>query len=467
MNKYIIGTNIIGYDNLKLEENLDNIAESVVVIILDGKTIDIPLYYIQIKKLLSKNKVILITTEKNEQFSILAALMASVNRYDIYCVTDRDIITAGYLEVIEGRSPDYLEIQQYIGADITAYDRVTEIIMHIANMIDDGDLDKLKKYIEDNKESIDSIVMAIDTMKKYADLTNGKELISEVETLKEEVSNLNEAIVEYKKEKETAMDSSKLLQQQLDETYAEKQALMNKIEMMEDQLQSGTPVINYYSEVNMTYIKHKIQRVLYFKEISEVLHTMSLINSIYELLTNSRKMNIKFVMYDSSTEIYEPYIDNNIKIINSKNYAINKPMLVGKPPCLISEPNPAITNDLLTVPDGYDVLIIYDKMHRYENILSGNNVTRIVVTSSSKELESTRKKLMLDVGDMILTTPNSDIHRREDLINKDNIISIEEINGYNQLTQSAKVARYVKMVCPDGSRITEKIFKVSNISAMF
>lgn len=467
MNKYIIGTNIIGYDNLRLDENIDDIANSIIVIILDGKNIDIPLYYVQIKKLLKENKVILIATERSEQFNIIATLMASLNRYDIYCVSDRDIITAGYLEIIEGRNPDYLEVEQYVDANITAYDKVTEIIMHISNMIDDGDLCKLKCYIEDNKESIDSIVMAIDTMKKYADLTNGKELISKIESLNKEVDSLNEKVVEYKKEKETATDNSKKIKQQLDETYAEKQALMNKIEMMEDQIQSGAPTISYYSEVNMTYIKHKIQRVLYFKEISEVHHTMSLINSIYELLTNSRKMNIKFVIYDSSTEIYEPYIDNNIKIINSKNYAINKPMLVGKPPCLISEPNPAITNDLLTVPDGFDVLIIYDKMHRYENILSGNNVTRIIVTSSSKELESIRKKLMLDVGDMILTTPNSDIHKKEDLINKNNIISIEEISGYNQLTQSAKVARYVKMVCPDGNRVTEKIFKASNISAMF
>lgn len=467
MGKYMVGSSIVGYNSINMETDT-NIKDSIVVIVMNDSNINVPLYYTFVRKAIENgNKVVLVTTEKTEQFNIIAALMASMGRYDIYSVSDRDVITASYIETVEDRKPSYMEVQQFIGGDIMAYSKVSEIIMTLENMVDDGRIEDIKQYIEKNKESIDCMASAIDTMKKYADMTNSEELVKEIKRLEYEVGGLNDKIIEAQDSEKEAIKRKDELEEQIKQSKAEKEALMSRAEALEEQVQSGTPIISYYNEVNLAYTKHKIQRVLYFKELSYVPHTMSMINSMYELLTNSRKMNVKFVIYDNTTEIYEPYIDNNIKIINSKNYTINKPMLVGKASCLIAEPNPAITNDLLTVPDGYDVLIIYDRMHRYENIITGNNVTRIIVSSSSKEFEASRKKLGISVGDMILTSRNSGIHSNKELKNFSNIIDIDEIPDYNQQTQSAKVAKYVKMQCTSGERLLAKIFKVSNIEAMF
>lgn len=467
MEKYMVGNSIIGYNTIEASNDYSNVSDSIIVVVLDERQIDVPKYYKFIKRSIENgNKIVVVSTEKSEQFSIMAALMVSLGHYDVYTVSDRDVITAGYLEAIEKRKPTYMEVQQFIGGEIAAYSSVTELLMTMQNMIDDCDLNGLKSYIEDNRETIEHVVRAIDIMRKYAELTNSAELVDNINELKGKVQELDVQIVDLKTGEKNAVEEKIAAEEEAKQLKAEKTALMNRVENLEEQVHSGTPVISYYNEVNLAYTKHKIQRVLYFKEISYVPHTMSMINSMYELLTNSCKMRVKFVIYDNSTEIYEPYIESNIKIINSKNYTVNKPMLVGKNSCLIAEPNPAITNDLLTVPDGYDILIIYDRMHRYENIIVGNNVTRIIVSSSSKELQAIKKKINITVSDMVLTTRNSSIHLDKDIASFGNIIDIEEIENYSKNTDSAKVSKYAKMQCSSGDRLFQKIFSVSNIEAM-
>lgn len=469
MNKYMVGNNIIGYDRVEIENwDFEGIKDSILIVSMGGEKVNLPKYYTCVKKMIAHgNKVILVSLEDDEQFKVLASLMASLGKYDIYKVEDRDTITAGYIEMLEERNPDYIETQSYIGADIASYANITEIIMTMENMIDDGHIQELKYYIEANKPAIDSMVATIDYLKKEADLSNSKMLVDRVEKLNNSIKEASENMDKAVKEKEEAVRLKDEAENAVNQAKAEKQALMSRVESLEEQAQNGTPAISFYSTVNMAYIKHKIQRVLYFKELSNVPYTMSMINSIYELLTNSRKLNVKFVIYDNSTEMYEQYVNNNMKIINSKNYSVNKPMLTGKQSCLVAEPNPAITNDLLQVPDGFDVLIIYDKMHRYEDLVTGNNVTRIIVSASGKELEAARKKLSITVSDMILTTKNSSIYENTELTNRENIVDIEDIEGYSQQTDSAKVAKYAKMTTSRGDKLLGKIFKVSNIATLF
>lgn len=469
MEKYMVGSSIIGYNTLELgDKAVSNIADSIVVVIVDDTKVNIPMMYTFIKRaIINRNKVMLVSSEDSTAFRVLSTMMASMGRYDIYKVADKDVITAGYLETIEEREPDYIEVQNYIGGYVAAYSEITEMIMKMQNMIDEADISSLKKFIEENRESLNNAVLAIDEMKKGADLADSNELVNTVEELRSKVKELEESEVDLRAEAEEALKKKDSLEESNRALEAEKKTLMTKIETFDEQLQNGTPVINYYNQVNLAYVQHKIQRVLYFKEISYVEHTMSMIKSMCSLLGNARKMNVKFVIYDSATEIYEPYVNNNIKIISSKNYTVNKPMLIGKNTCLITEPNPAITNDLLTAPNGFDVLIIYDRMHRYENIVVGNNVTRIIVTSSNAEFEAVKGRLEVTLSDMLLVPRESSIHNNASIANKKNIIDIERIPDYNSQTESAKVAKYAKMQSSDGMKTLDKIFKASNIEAMF
>lgn len=469
MERYIVGDNIVGYTTLDLNEDHEELKDgSILVVILKEEKVNLHRYYREIKKdIIDGHKVILVSSADDEKFRVLATMMASLGRYDIYLVTDSEVMTAGYLETVEERHPDYIEVQNYIGGDVVAYDKITEMLMTIENLIDDADEVTLKNFIEENRTSLDSMTVALDRMKKDADLTNSKELVEIVDKLNEKIKKAEEDMVDIKEKEKEAIAEKNKISEDIKVAVAEKEALMNKVEALEEQLQSGTPVISYYNEVNLAYTQHSIQRVLYFKELSYVPHVMSLINSIHAFLTKARKLNVKFVIYDSSTELYEPYVANNIKIINGKNYTVNKPMLTGKNSCLIAEPNPVITNDLLTVDGGFDVLIIYDRMHRYENILTGSNVTRILVTSSARELEAVRKKLNITVSDMILTVKGSSIYNNKELTNKENIVDIEEIPDYSKGTESAKVSGYAKIRCSSGERLFDKIFKTSHIDALY
>lgn len=189
MERYIVGDNIVGYTTLDLNEDHEELKDgSILVVILKEEKVNLHRYYTEIKKdIIDGHKVILVSAADDEKFRVLATMMASLGRYDIYLVTDSEVMTAGYLETVEERHPDYIEVQNYIGGDVVAYDKITEMLMTLENLIDDADEVTLKNFIEENRTSLDSMTVALDRMKKDADLTNSKELVDIVDKLNEKI----------------------------------------------------------------------------------------------------------------------------------------------------------------------------------------------------------------------------------------------------------------------------------------
>lgn len=467
MEKYIIGINVIGYETINVWDK-PNISGDTIIIVLSEEIESLSSMYTYVKDtIIRKNNVILIGVEKTQQFSVLATLMVSLGVNNVYIVDDVDNITIAYLEAVEKRNPTYVEVAQYIGGEIIAYNKIVEVLMQIENIIADCKIDTLVSYVNDNYETIDNMTVALDFMKKQADLTNSAELIEQINTISRQLKETSENLDVTKADIEQYIKKDAENTNAVSKLESDKKELMNKINMLEEQLKAGTSVMTYYNEINLSYIKHKIQRVLYFKELTYVIGTASLVSAIETLLGGARKMRVKTVIYDNATDIYETYVDRGIKVIGSSNMSANREALTGKSTCVITEPNQAITNEIVTAPDGFDILIVYDKMRKYTDVISGNNVTKIYVTPSRAEIESLRKKIDITISDMILTKSNSDIYKIEDIPNKKNIFNIVNVDGYSAQTESAKASKYIKMASADNEKIMDKIFRASNISALF
>lgn len=466
---YIVNKEIVGYNTLELkDETIKDVKESNVFIVVNKELEenDKATEYRAVKKLIeNKNRVFIIGTEKSNTFRVMATLLVSMSKYDVYLVMSEEDINPSYLDTCVEREPTLVEVQEYIGGDIVAYSDITTMLYMIESYVADEDIESLQRYIEENGKTLSNMAMAIDFMKKSADLTNSKEATLEIEDLRNKLSSTKMALSNAEQSIEELREAKSGTAEDNEKAKREREELLEKIKDLQNQLENGVSVINNYKELNITYEQHKIQRVLYFKEISYIPYIRSFVTNLAEMMSKE-KLRVKLVIYDNQTDMYEQYTESGMRVISGKNYSGSKGTITGDNPFVVSEPNLAITKAIIGSEEGYDVLIIYDKMHKYENIIEGNNVTRIYVTSSSNEFMAVRGKLKLKVGDIVLTRQNSRVMEIQDVPCKDNIMDITEIEGYTELSDSAKINRYRKLMSTRNTVLFEKIYEVSNIRAL-
>lgn len=468
MQKYIYNSNIIGYEQIELkEEQVDNITDSCVIIIVEKDEDNKGEVYRSVRKLSKRrNKVTLIGVEKNETFKMIATMLTSIGNNNIYIVEDRDVITVAYLEAIEEREPDFKEVQNFIGGDVTSYAITAEMLMKIENIVEDGDMEQLSEFVQDNRETLMKMSTSIDLMRTTAELTNSEELTGKIEELSKMLEKAEEDLEDARAELERNKSEQSEITDKEKEISEEREELIERVRELEEQVKNGTSVINCYQEITLAYVKHNIKRILYFKELTYVNYVGSFVDKLYSMLVMAHKLNTKLVIYDNNTDMYDKYVSRGITVVNSKNYASTKNTLVGTNTCVISEPNQSITNEMLTSSEDIDVLIIYDKMHRYANVVSANIMTRLFITPSSNELNAVRKKCGLNVNDMIITRQGSSILSMTDLPNKSNIICLKDIPSYAEKTESWRVSMYGRETGHDGVRLFDKIMSVSKINTL-
>lgn len=465
MHKYIVNGNFIGYEEIDLDENKD-IKNSLVIFILNDKKIEIVKYYSAIKKFVrGNNKVIVIGTDKDDNFELLASLMVSMDRYDIYLVNEYSDITVNYLETCEEREPDYTEVQNFIGGDITAIDSIVDILFNIESMVYNEDIDTLNKFIRENERTISNMSTAFNRIRKYADIKNSDELVNKVI----ESSNKIKELEEYRNEKEEELrkitEEKELAYRKLDELKDKNKELKEDIGNLKSSIEDGSNVINCFEEINTNIIRCNVQRVLYFKEVSYVNYTASMINALIEVL-KAVNIRVKLVIYDNSTSMFDYYIKQNMMIINTSNYSLNRSTVSGPNSFVLSEPSNTITSDLLTENNDFDVIIIYDKTHTYSNIVSGNIVTRLIVVNSSNEFKAYRDKLKYNrIEDIIITREGSSLMYDKET-KEGNIIDIRTIQDYRKSTSSSKTSKYNRISTSNGEKLIKKIIDKSNISGL-
>ena len=459
MSKFIINHSVFGYDTVDIDDKRIDSKDNTIILILNESTNNLMSKYYNrvIDIILSGAKLIMIAVGNESKIrKTLFMLAVSYRNYNLYKINNVSLINDEYLQSIENREPDLIEVQQFIGGDISAYSELNTILFGINELINSNDLNGLKTFIEQHINSIDSSVELIEYLKRVSDATNSGEMNNIIESLKEKMSNIEhenssmrQDIKQYKNENSrlsTAVESLKK-----DVANANKKAIELK-----SQLENNTtcPIITSYKEVNTSLVRCKAQSIIYFKELSYARYTNSLVNNIVNILKTVHHMDVKLMIYDSRVGM--PGLYKGISILNTNDYLANKSKILRDTTrYVITEPNQVFIEDVLTsISPQFQVVIVYDRMMQPIDIVSGNNVTKVFVVNSASNFEAMKPSIRFSLGSLIISSEQ----------NIDGCISIPEIQGYSKGTESAKISKYMKLAGPDGTSIINSILTKARVN---
>lgn len=452
MTKYILNGKFYGYEKVELDD-LSKTSESgnLFIVLVDNKlNSKLAEHYMFIAKALkNNNKILLISIrDDNKLFRPLASLLVTYNNYDIYEVEDEDSLSAEYLVKLEKREPDFYEVSTYIDGEVTAYSDITTILFGIESLVEEGNIENLKGFLESNVNSIENLTSTINEMKKTCDMFNSNELLDNIKTLKEEENKLQDRLTEsenkykdMKHEMEEYKVSAATLQRENDKLKTDKADL-------EAQAGAGGSVIKSYRETHTQSINCKTKLILYFKELSYVNYTNSLVMQLFKVL-DTKGLKCKLMIYDSQSEMYASY--KPLTTVTGSDYVMQKSKLINQVKhFVVAEPVPAILQDILTSEQCFDVVIIYDRMHGLTDLVSGNNVTRFCVINSSKDYREMKQAMKINDTSFIITQSTSSIERKKgDKSTEPNAVrkflDIPMIEGYSHQTDTGKTSKYMKL----------------------
>lgn len=465
MEKYIVNSTVHGYTTLDINdiEKASTVKNSFVAIVINKDLEDRlhEMYMLTDTLVRGLNNVNLISVEDdNEVLRPLACLMVAFKCYGIYTVDGLDDINSNFLMAVEERTPDITEVQSFIGGDITAYNDLATFLYGIETLVGEGNLDALKKYLDDNINNIVNLSITVDNMKTKCGLINSNDLINQIEDLRESNDDLVHQIEQQIDAGRQAKAEAGKLKEAITTLKQEKQAMATKIDSLESTASSSDgSIIKTYSECNTKLIKCKTNFIIYIKEISYVPYVNTLVSQLFMTITEFRHLRAKLVIYDTRglCSIYKP-----LPILSGREYVENRDMLVNKTPKFVmTEPNQSVIEDILTSEQNFDVVIVYDRMREDTDIVSGNNVTKFFVIGSSKDYLELKDRLKINDTSSIITRTGSRI--------EGDVIDIPSIEKFSSgITDSARTSKYMKLICTStGEPVMETIFKKSQVSSLF
>lgn len=476
MTKYIINETFHGYDKTTVDSvDVASNQGSLFVIIIDNKCdADLPKYYKFINTALKNhNRVILISmADKNKSFKPLASLLITFNNYDIYEVESKESLSAKYLKTLEDREPDYCEVQTYIGGDLTAFSDMSMILFGIESLVEEGNEAALKSFLEEHMLSIENLTTSLNSMKKTCELFNSNELVNEVNSLKDKEKKLTKAVTEKEeslKDVKHERDEHKVAAENL---KRENEKLKEKTKELQEQSSGSGSTITSFKTTNTQLLKgNKTKIVLYFKEISYVRYTNTLVTILFDFLKR-KGLKAKMLIYDTGSELYSTY--NPLRVITGTDYTTDKTALINKiEKFVVAEPSQMIIEDVLTADQAFDVVIIYDRMHTMNDVVDGNLVTKFYVINSRKDYEALKAQLKInDVSFIITDSANSLNISKEWKVTGDrnfiDIPTIPEFKKHEIASSSFAFSKYMKQATSTTKEgIIETIVKKSKINTLY
>jgi len=431
---YLINAEVVSYKTLDIKaEELSTITGDTVIIVLDEQTSSYLYdYYNTVRTLLiNKNRVILVMIDSESKIrKQLCMLAVSYRNYDIYSVKSKDNINSEFIETVLDREPTIEEVETFIGADITAYSEINDILLKLCDRVSVEDIDKIKEIVYENKEMIQAFPSLLDYMKKTIDNYNTGldskmlELKTKIEEAEKSVSKARMEVDSKDQELKNALSEIEGLRKECNEA---KQRCID----LEQQLNASGPSIRTYSTVNTSMIKCKVKCILYFKEISYVRYMNTFIEKFIEILEKIDKLNVKLVIYDNNSPfncVYKP-----LPIITTSMYLSDKDTIVSKhSKIVVVEPNKVILEDILN--NEYDCVIVYDRLKQVEDLVTGNCVFKYWVIGSLSQINRVESLIKIDRSKIIT---NVGVCKEA--------ICLSEIDNFKSMTSSAKTSNYMQM----------------------
>lgn len=439
MDKFIVNHEIDGINSVDISD--ESIKNSEVIIVLDESTNnELSIYYKAILNMMDNNNRVYIIAVGNESNirKPISLMVANHRNYNIYRVDSKETIDKEYIETILEREPTIDEVQEFVGGDISAYADLNLILLGIEDLVVGGDIEGLKSFIEGHLGSIENLTFVVEYMKKVVDSSNSKELINRIDELKSKLKGISNEIEGLEEEKREIEEKNRKLSESIEMNKRELSRVMTKNAELEQINKDGGMVIQNYSEVRTQLLARSPQHIMYFKEISYVQYTNTLINVIMECLRVSGK-RVKLIIYDNRVGIASLY--KPLKIVNGAEFAKQKSSILSLGDAFVAiEPNPMILTSVLESSDPtFDIVIVYDRLRQTKDMVTGNNVTRFFVINSSTGFNEIRSNLKITDLSCVITRPDSSIG--EETIN---IPSIQQPLG--KLTSSGKIAQYQRLI---------------------
>lgn len=475
--KYLFNNNIHGYEKANIEEfDAKDKREDMLVVVID-KTCDekLGMYYrVFTDALKNNNRVVLVgVNDDNKSFKPLASLLVTYNEYGIYQIEDKSTLGAVELQKMCERKPDFSEVQTFIGGDVTAYADMSTILFGIESLVNEGNIDQIKDFLNQHMISIESLTSTLNNMKKTCDMFNSDELVAKINSLKSEGDKLRKQIEDDKKALDDVKYDRDKLKVSVEDFKRENEKLKATNNELKQSSDSGGSIIRAYKEINTQLIQCKTKIILYFKEISYVPYVNSLVVSLQQFLEMNH-LKHKMLIFDSQTNLYSVY--KPLQAVSSVEYLSMKSALISKTKqFVVSEPNPTILQDVLCSDQCFDVIIVYDRLKCTNDLVTGNNVTKFFVINSSKEFDAIKQQLkILDLSNVI-THANSSIGlekgpgRGPGKESKPRqFLDIPYVENYNTKTDVSKTSTYIKMYTAHTQQpLLDTIFKKSRIDTLF
>lgn len=461
MANYIINHSVKGYEEVGIADSrLTDTEGNNIILVLDESTNDkLNDYYERATDILtSRNRLFLIVVAKESKIrKAMCNLVTNYRNYDIYRVDSKDTITSEYLNTAIERHPTIDEIQSFVGGDVSGYADIGIIILGIDDLVTRGDLEGLKRFIEEHVGSIENLTAVVEYMKKTVDTTNSKEMISRIEELKLKIREADNKLGFTEAENNKIKDENLKLKEAGETSKRELAKAMSKNKEMEQNASHNTPIMQSYSEINTSLIKCKVTSVIYFKEVTYVPYVNSLITNLLQIL-KMKKKKAKLIIYDNKVGITNIY--KSLSIIGGNEFVTGKANFVSNVETfVVVEPNPTILTSILESSDpAFEVVIVYDRMRQLTPVVSGNNVVNWFIVNSSRDFKETQQQLRKMDKSNVITRAGTTIGG-ESL----NIPFIPDY-GSSETTGSAKISKYMKLQAEGNNKlIINTIFEKSRI----
>ncbi len=444
INAYVEGLETTDVDNM----NKDN-TNLLVIVADESIDEDISRIYKKTKELIKglNTRIILIGVGKSRLFETLMTLMLQYDRYDIYSVDTKDIITGKYIEALEDREPDISEVELFAYGDNIVSSEISDIAYEIEECVKNGDIDGLKKVIEDNTLILENLSDTMNKMKRICKMIDTEEFVSQMNELKEDNKKLKEDI--DKKD-----NTIKEIEQRIANDSDEISKLKSKCNELETNNSDSSKnnaytsnVISEYKTVQTQLVKgNRVKIILYFKEITYVRYTNTLVMMLFKYL-KLRGLKIKLLIYDNEASMSARYSD--LRVVNCSDYTRDKELILEKAEKLvIVEPGQMIIEDMLTLngDESTDVLIVYDRMHKMNDIVEGNMVTKYFVLNSSNDYNKLKKQMKINDTDCVITSIDSSINMDNDwkIVGDRDFLDIPSITDYKRYAVASESYEYTK-----------------------
>lgn len=477
-----VGTNIDSFvlHSITSTELLEATNSTVVVYLnmdANDRWVD---YYRGIKAVLTNNNnklLLLLAPEEPNLTQMIINLCLLYNTYDIYKQTPGIEITKDYIDELLSRTTSKDEVQMYISKEAVAIDSVSEALLKLRELSEEGNFEELQNYVIGNLDLIKEYPSILDSLRALLDpLDKIKE--EDFKQLEKEYakvqSDLKQAMADKAKLGESLRDKAAINKQLQDEIQAEQgkvkkatelysklseeaEGLKNENNRLKDTLEKSDSIgLSLYSTIRMSAISgNKAKVVIYFKEIGRPRYFNTLIKYLMFHLNKLPASNgkVKLMIYDSRKDFSVAYAD--MKVASEENYFAERIDIINRNQVVFMDTNPGYLGDSFT-QGPYEYFIIVDRLGKKEDLVEGSNVIKFWTFYSKHEYMNYMKRL----GDIPpLFSILTDSPKTKDVIN------ILTVLDYPQ-TETAQYAKYFKMVNTSSSKtIFEEILSKCGISA--